>query len=373
MSSTVLGLLAFSLLALPPASPSTGDELLVNWGRKKIPAAALTDDVPPRAAAAISTWIEWAEATGYRMDLAADGRALLLSIDSNKGRKNAKKNLKLIDEIVAMMEEILPLPPTRVAGPEQDEEDDTFEWGHVERETQIPVLLELDDLIHYSAAINHLTTKNRYLGGWATTAARMTGFVIESPLTGAWMPKTGIKEDYEGNPTNEMVNRLAQMLTLGRFGQQPYWMRMGIAWHVEMKAMKGIYCFPYRSGFVRASSHTNWEKLIENRLGRRKEPMVIEEVAGLERGRWDTELAEMAWGTATFLIQFHPDALPEILDEFYTMWDLQGRIEDDDGTWERIPEFEPSLSDQLAVIEKHVPDFLPELTKFFAKGKHYKP
>jgi len=152
-----------------------------------------------------------------------------------------------------------------------------------------------------------------------------------------------------------------------------YWLSMGLAWYMEMEQIDGIYCFPYRTGFVSSGEHENWNKLNENRLRRRKEPLTMRELAALKRGTWDTNGAHLAWGVVSFLVRFHPEAMPEILDELYTLWDEQGRSEDGDGNWERIPGFEPDLKTQLAVFEKHVPDFLSQLLKYFAKGKLYKP
>ena len=54
---------------------------------------------------------------------------------------------------------------------------------------------------------------------------------------------------------NELVHRLAHLLLLRRFGQQPFWLTMGFSWYVEKEMRGAIYCYPYRSGFVWASEH----------------------------------------------------------------------------------------------------------------------
>ena len=241
------------------------------------------------------------------------------------------------------------------------------------RESQTAVLLQIDEVAHQDAAIDVIVEDEAYLGPWASAAKKMTGFVLEKPLVGAWQPNAGLKEDWEGNSTNEMVNRLAQVLTLRRFGRQPYWLAMGIAWYTEMEQTKGIYCFPYRSGFVSASEHTKWDKLIENRYRKRKDPIPMREVTLLKRGEWDSHGAQNAWGTVSFLVRYHPEALPEILDELYAAWDAESREDNGDGTWDRIPHYEPDDATQLAIFEKHVPGFLEELSRCFASGKKYKP
>ena len=235
------------------------------------------------------------------------------------------------------------------------------------------MLLEIDDPEHHDAAVDVVAEGDRYLGPWARAAKQMTGFVLERPLVGAWQPKAGIKEDWEGNSTNEMINRLAQLLTLRRFGRQPYWLAMGIAWYVEMDQTDGIYCFPYRSGFVSASEHGKWDKLIENRYRRRKDPLPMREITLLKRGKWDSHGAQNAWGTVSFLVRHHPESLPEILEEMYQTWDHESREESGDGTWERVDGYEPDEETQLAIFEKHVPGFLEELSKCFAEGKRYRP
>ena len=369
----LLSVLLTAIALLPASAP---DEFPMTWAGEKIKLSDLPGALPESAQAAARTWAPWAEEVGYRMDLSADARVLLLTFDDNKGRKKSEKNMKLIEEVLEQLDSMLPLPASRpVEGTptEASAGDGAFEWGAVARESQTAVLLEIDDLDHHVSAIDFLMQQNDQLGAWGPAAKGLTGFVLEQPLVAAWQPNAGVKVDWEGDPTNEMVNRLAQLMTLRRFGRQPYWLSVGIAWYVEMEQLDAVFCFPYRNAeFVSASEHNKWDKALRNSLKSRKEPLAMSELTRLARGTFHAEASKMSWGAVAFLVRHHPGALPEICEELYRNWDEQGRVTNADGTWNRIPFFEPSDADQLAIFERHVPNFKLELMRFYIEGTKYK-
>lgn len=367
-----------ALMSLLPLLPAAGD-FPMTWAGDKIKLEELPAELPESAAAAAQTWAPWAEEVGYRMDFTADARVLLLTFDDNKGRKKSTRNLKLIEEVLELVDSMLPLPGSRSDDALAREAAataaalDPNAWGSVARESQTAVLLEIDDLDHNVSAVNFIMQQSDYLGAWGAAARNQTGFVLEQPLVAAWQPNAGKKVDWEGNPTNEMVNRLGQIMTLRRFGRQPYWLSLGIAWYVEMEQLDAVFCFPYRNAeFVSASEHNKWDKALRNTLKRRKEPLAMSELTRLVRGTFHPEASKMSWGAVAFLVQHHPGALPEICEELYLDWDEQGRVTNADGTWNRIPGYEPSDADQLAIFERHVPNFRQELLRFYIEGSKYK-
>ena len=355
--------------SISPAPP--GD---LAWRGTKLETGGLPEEMPAAAKDAIRFWEPWADQHEYRMDLSADGRLLLLTLGDSRGTKRAKENMTSVESVMERMDAILPLPASRAAEVAPGEPDEgTFEYGSLPLESATAVLAEMDEPEHHVAAVNHIVAGNDYLRAWGSAAGNLTGFVLEQPLVAAWQPKAGIKEDWEGASANEMVNRLAQLMTLRRFGRLPYWLSMGIAWHVEMEELEGVFCFPYRnSEFVSASEHNQWDRTLRNTFKGRKEPLGMAELTVLQRGTFDMEAAQKTWGAVTFLVQHHPGALAEISDELHRTWDEKGRKTNADGTWTRITDFEPSDEDQLAVFEQHVPGFLKELQEFFLKGKGYK-
>ena len=353
------------------AFPGTAGEL--TWRKTALKLDQLPEEMPAGAREAARFWEPWVVEHGYRMDLSADGRALLLSLDDAKGSKRAKQNLALVEDVLERMDAVLVRPESA-----PDKEGSLARDGGAPDRVQAPpespatVLMEMDSVEHHAAAVDFLVERHDYLKPWGAVARTLTGFVLEQPLVAAWQPKAGLKEDWEGESTNEMVNRLAQLMTLRRIGRLPYWLGMGIAWHAEMEELDGIFCFPYRSGFVSASEHGQWDKALRNRFKSRKEPLAISELTALRRGTFDLEQAQMAWGAVTFLTRHHPGALAEIGAELQRNWDERGRETRADGTWIRIDGFEPSDEDQLAAFERQVPGFLTELQAFFVKGKGYK-
>jgi len=362
-----------ALVALLPALAAAGTgDFPITWAGDKYELEELPETLAANARETAKTWAPWAEEVGYRMDFSADGRVLLMTFDDSRGRRKSEKNMELIEEVLKRVDALLPLPPSRTVEASTPKPDDgSYEWGRVERETQTAVLIEADEEEHHEAAVDFAAGLNSYLGTWAAAAKPMTGFVLEQPLAAEWQPKAGIKEDWEGKPVNEMVNRLSQLMTLRRFGRQPYWLSMGIAWHVEMEQLDGVYCFPYRHGFVSSSEHDKWDKALRNEYKHREGPVAMSELTALQRGTFDPWAAKKSWAAVTLLARHYPEALPEICEDLYELWDEQGRETHADGTWTRIDGFEPSDADQLAVFEKHVPGFATELQRFFTEGKDY--
>jgi hypothetical protein len=86
-----------------------------------------------------------------------------------------------------------------------------------------------------------------------------------------------------------------------KYGRQPYWLLQGFAWHAEMELRRGIYCFPYRSGFVWAVEHTGWRARVGGAVARQERGAARRGRDAQARQRSTTQGALNAWGAATFL------------------------------------------------------------------------
>ena len=161
---------------------------------------------------------------------------------------------------------------------------------------------------------------------------------------------------------------------LQRYGRLPFWLETGLAWHFEYEVQQSIYCYPYRDGFVSITEHGGWDAVLKREFRRRKrEPLRLEEFADWERGRFDDARAARSWGLVRFLATHHPEAVPAVLADLAALVREGGRVVHADGSWERIPGYEPPLEAQLAVFEERVcGDFLDQLSAYFAKGKGYR-
>jgi len=358
-----------STFVLSAALVASGE---LTWRGAKLDPDQLPEEMPAGAQDAVRFWRPWTADHDYRMDLSQDGRALLLTLDDSKGRKRAKKNLALVEDVLERMDAILAVQAPMAEASSGTAEAGAPGDGRPSPEVAAAVLVEMDALADHTAAVDFLVESHDYLNAWGAVARGLTGFVLERPLVAAWQPKAGLKEDWEGESTNEMVNRLAQLMTLRRVGRLPYWLSMGIAWHVEMEELDGVFCFPYRSGFVSSSEHGQWDRALRNEFKSRKEPLAMAELTKLQRGTFDLEAAQMAWGVVTFVTRYHPGALAAISADLQQTWDEKSRKTNADGTWTRITDFEPSDGDQLDAFERQVPGFLTELQAFFVKGKSYK-
>jgi hypothetical protein len=226
------------------------------------------------------------------------------------------------------------------------------------------VLLELDPE-SYGAALGHLVDVQPSLGVWATSARSSVGFVLESPLTGAWLHGKGGEGGEEYSPEAELVHRLTDLLLLRRFGRQPYWIAKGIAWQAEMKVRRGIYCYPFRDEFVYVVEHEGWPIEVRNFVKKefKKGSLSIADFSALRRGHWNGEAARLAYGAMAWLLENRAAGLPAALEELRLTYDRESRIDKGGGLWERDVAYEVSDAAVEQAFEQHLgPEVLAELT-----------
>jgi hypothetical protein len=162
-------------------------------------------------------------------------------------------------------------------------------------------------------------------------------------------------------------------MLLRRFGRQPFWLTMGLAWHVEYAVRGALYCFPYRDEFVGVTEHDDWDRMLRQRY-KGRDTLSMAELTAWKRGRWDREQALRSFGIGAFLAKHHADELPLVLDALREETLSKGRVTHADGSWELVPGYELSAEDQHAIFTRYLGEgWLDELLESFQKGKSYRP
>ena len=386
------------LLAVPIVF--TSGEAKVNWDGKAYGVESLPETLAPSTREAIETWGEWSAERGYRLDLEKEGRVLLIS-DGTDGR--TRTTMKLVTRTIRAFDKLVPKRDPSWAPEKKDEpgkeepkhdpipedpDDDRpwldggsekageeewyveWEWGKSKwpLDTETSVLFVFKEGEHYAEALDVMSESHPYLAEWKEEALGFSGFVVPAPLTGGFRLDDPTNEEW--NPDNELVNRLARLLLVRRYGIQPNWIAQGIAWQVEMKVQKGIYCFPGRTGFVWATEHGGWDKQLASTYKKREGAVQIEDFASLKSGEYDADQARAAWGAIGHLGAKHSKVFGAILEDLRSFRDVHGRVELGDNRWERDRDYEVPLDDQVRILTQHAgAKFFKQLGTAFRKGK----
>jgi hypothetical protein len=401
----MMALVLTCVLVLVPALPVfTGDDAPILWGEKRVKLAELPANMPASARAAVEAWHPWASASAYRMDLDAAGRVLLVSRASN-GR--APDQLALAAAVVARFDEELPAPAVRrevaapivVAkapepppkdGPIVPEDPEDPDGGHpwtlappkpVERTVAAPVVttwgaegrpLDTDTLVLFVATdqddfeslLRQLAEKFPYLERWAKEAEGLQGFVVGDPLAGAYLERADGQEEW--HPDHEVVNRVARMCLLRRYGELPNWLVQGYAWHMEIALLNAVYCFPWRDEFVFAVEHSAWPGEVKRRYA--KDKLLPAHFMGWKRGKYDGDAAKASWGMTEYLVTKERAKLPELLDHLRAHRAEKARIQDDPSSWRRDTDYEIPVPEQQKLFLEHLgPKYLESATLFCRK------
>ena len=384
-----LGAIALGLVAWAHAAPSaqagasssplgTGrDRARVYQGRKSYYLDKLPADLGAAPLAAVERWGEWAVESGYRLELTADGRVLLLM----KSRRTPRKELKLIEETLELFDELLPAPQRGEHGeplPRLAEDAPLAALGSAvappwiqhgpEADTETIVLLAVDEQADYEAAIDLMVGTNQYLKSWAASGKRQLGFVLDQPLCGS-LP-IGKLEPEEYDFRNELVHRLTRLLVTRRFGRQPWWLTVGLAWTMELELRGTVYCFPGKDGFVSRGSHGAWPNNLRNLVRKKDSGISWQRLADWQRWTWNDGDATLAWGVTKYLSMAEAQALPMILEDFRALRNIHGIDRGADGRWRILTDYTVSSADQKELLEGHLgEEFAEEMGAALAKGK----
>jgi len=393
------------------ARPQEGVE--VNWKGKPFDTGSTPAELPESARAAVSEWKAWAKHSGYRMDLDPSARVLVIS--APKG-KSAQDTMQIVAATQSWFDSVCPFlrtsppkvadakspatkaaptksvpqkpgskTPSKTADPIPEDPEsappvlapskgvkDTrpakigasgskgtgASWGAGSSapDARTVVFLALADEKDQESVLAFIGETHPDLKEWASKAGRDPGFVIEDPLAGAYVQIA--KDQEEWNPEHEIVNRLARLLTLNRFGQLPNWVVHGLAWEAETARDRTIYVYPYRNEFVAVTEHESWPTELAREYKERgaKKPMQIEELTRWNRGTWNSSSARMSFGMCHYLATAKKAAFAAVLADLRTLCDEGNRKAGEEGAWTRDPNWSPPAEEELAILRARCGD-----------------
>ena len=365
-SVALLAAVQLSPLALAKPCP---DEVVVIWKGVETKLGDLPAEIAARLQPTLEHWLPWAGLAEYRTLLEDEARVVLLT---RARERLAQKQLELVQKSVAAFEALLPAPPR--------DPEETFleaEWGQGEiiPDRDPVVLVELDRTEHFVSLLDYVGQTSPQLASWAQGMKSSTGFVHEGVLSAAWLsapPDLELGDVWR--PGNELVHRLARVLLRRRFGDQPHWFKVGVAWRLEQDVLGDIYSFPGRNTFVGVGEHVGWEGELKRAFGKRKkEPLRIAEFGEWRTGTWDDSSAACAWGMVTFLARHRPESLSSIAEGFRKAHKRGAIVVHEDETWELLPGYQVPLDEQLAILKEHAgEDVLEQASEAFRQGRKYK-
>ena len=357
-----IALAVFSVLP-QDVSPSTKDEVTVHWKGVACDRDRIASDCGDAAAHAIASWSGWASSHGYSMFLNDDGRVLLLL-----KHKDATADLELVERTCRFVDELLESKPDaapKAAPTGADAPKESHPPAASSSTGETAVLVQAKDVGDYQAFLEHAAELEPYLSSWIESAAKMAGCTLFRPLCSSWIELLAGQAEWDIK--NELVHRLASLLIVRSFGEQPFWLLMGLSWYVESEIRGGIYCFPYRDEFVWATEHGSWNTDLK-RVVKKAGTGFLEKVVGWKRGSYDSDCARLAWGFAGFLAEHHRGAIAKILEDLRALREKKGVVREG-RNWHVIPGWEPSLEDQRSVVQRHAgEEFLDEFVAACTKS-----
>jgi hypothetical protein len=369
-------LLGLLLVVLLGGSAAAQAKVPISWKGKRLDVASLPKDLAEAPATALRQWEPWAKKAGYKMDLEASGRTLVLSPAS--GSRGAQV-IAIVGRAETWFDDLLPKPPSRTGdasgavpgaapgSPEVIPEDPegpppgaekkspakkpAASWGSgsTEPDSQTATLIALADEADQKGLLEFLAAAKPELAEWAVQASKEVGFVLEIPLVAAFVDNASGQEEW--NPDHEILNRAVRLLTMRRFGQLPNWLVHGLAWEAENAFDGSIWVYPYRSEFVYTVEHAAWPLDLANEFqGRSDAPLRIEELTSWKPRTWDGAGARHAFGFFHYLAAAKKPQLSSLLEDLRRYRDANNRKPAPDGTWTRDPNWEPPPEAQAAIV-----------------------
>lgn len=351
--------------AQPSISSATAAKAKVRFQGRSYALNKLPDGIGEAARTRLEQWLPWMQAHDFQAVLSADQSTLLVL----PKRSLVAKREKLMEQVLERFNELAPL---QEAPAKQSRLNPSAQELPAEALQSLPggdvetaVLVELMSPQLSKELGTYLAQIHTDLRGWASTSL-LGGVVSDVPPLSAAVDGDG-QEEYEAE--NEVVHRLVRTLLARRFGLLPYTLQSGLAWALEEELCGDHYCFPFRDGFIFETEHDAWTSELKARYrSRRREPVTAAELFAFERGTFDLEPAQTAFGLGRYLIEEQPEALPLLLDSLHHEW-ARTVIRIDGSGWEYEPTAEVSPA-RIAEVCAEVlgQEFAQNLTDYFSKG-----
>jgi len=252
-----------------------------------------------------------------------------------------------------------PKPADQTAAPKKP-----TTWGSQGQplDTQTVTLFVLKDQDDFESLLGTLAERSPFLEVWTKEAKAQMGFVLGDPLCGAYLEEP--EEVEEWDPDNELVNRMARLSCLRRFGDLPNWFVQGYAWHMEFALRNAVYCFPWIDDFVGADQHSGWDKAVQARYASAN--LKAADFMGWRRGKYLDPEAKASWATCEYLLAKEKEKLPGLLDQLRVFREEHARIQDDPSSWRRDTNYEIPTTDQHKLVTLALGDgYLFRATLFF--------
>jgi hypothetical protein len=341
------------------------DEFLV-WRGHVVSIAEAAGELSARLIEELEAWGAWCAERGYQAVLDDDGRALVVAAAKRRDLEDLAERAR---QAASLVDALVPLP--------ERDPDETFlvpDWGlgqHVpEQDTATVVLVEAEP--DFESLMGLLQSIKPALAGHLPRKAAVPAFHSGEAATGALLSAPrDVEIGTVWRAHNEVVNRLARLLLHRRFGELPYWLEMGLAWHVEQSVMGDIYSFPGRNEFIAVGEHDGWKNDLKREFRkRRKQPLELDEVAGWTSRRWDGRAAAIAWGFAKFLAHQPPQTASAILEDLRLDVKEHGVEVHPDSSWQVVVGYHTPVARQHEILARHLgDDYLERVSEFFRKWK----
>ena len=342
-------------------------------------ALELPEGIGPDAAVSIRKWLPRVAAADLELALTED-QVFLVGVE-----KDAGEAIETVQRASTSIRQLLP-PRDRSSTSSGririEHPDGSWEeyWDNTLEELGrgTGVLLEVREGDAYASILQALVEDNPDLGEWSRIAGQQYGFMIPRPLSAAWIAGGRLNEEWKAE--SELVHRTVALYLSREYGEVPFWLQLGICWHLETELCGGVWCYPYRDGFVWAVEHTDWSRALRNRMKRRRsEPFRLDEVTNLSRRVLVTTEADrpyqdaylLAWGVARSLAS-NPTwstRISDLLEAFRLHKIREGRRYLDDGRWELIAGYTIPASEQASIMtDLFGDDFWDALHESLEKG-----
>ena len=335
------------------------------WNRKDFRLGDWPENLDLDCLEVLDAWRPFAEQNGYRMDLLADCRVLLLS--QAQRNRSVLTWQERIEDTVALADDLIPWtePSTAPLGVMPSEADGWRYGGD-----QVRVLVRLNGSEDRDALVHDLVRRSPELLDWQARGLSEPSFLLREPACAAWIESGS--EAVEG-AAGECVNHLTQLLLDGRFGVLPTWLEAGLGWTIENEVTGRIMSVPSLAETPRRlpvhGFQAELKKLFRHR---RSVPVSGQELLQWQRSTWDANQAALAWGVCAHMVNNRPNGIANLCADLALARVSLDGVGRGDGSWNGILREEWNASEVERAIARHLgPSARSHWSSYFAAGRDF--